>query len=85
MPSEANHNGDPAFEDFLEQELKALADRAEEADICIDCLTDRILVEMVASLMRSGISAPDILNMVADGMALAEETDDGGGSNRQMH
>jgi hypothetical protein len=88
MQDDDIHNGDQVFEDFLEKELKALGDRAQKAHICIDCLTDRLLVEMVASLMRSGISTPDILNMVADGMALAEETENGGEGNdrsRRVH
>ena len=87
MPDNQSHNGDPTFEDFFEQEMGALAERAEKQDICMDCLTDRILVEMVASLMRSGVSTPDILNMVADGMALEEEAEGGGGNGRhgRMH
>ena len=87
MTDDAIHNGDQVFEDFVETQLLALADRAQQKGICIDCLTDRILVEMVASLMRSGISTPDILNMVADGMALAEEPDDDGGNGprRRVH
>jgi hypothetical protein len=89
MTDDAIHNGDQVFEDFVEQELLALAGRAQQKGICIDCLTDRILVEMVASLMRSGISTPEILNMVADGMALAEEEEpeEGGGNGhgRRVH
>ena len=76
------HNDQPAFEDFVEQELKALWHRAQKQDICVDCLKDRMIVEMVTSLTRSNISASDILIMVADGIALAEEPETVEGSDR---
>ncbi len=76
------HSDQPAFEAFIERELKALWDRSQEQGICSDCLTDRIIVEMVASLTRANISASDILVMVADGIALAEETEASQGNDR---
>ena len=81
------HDGEQVFEDFIEKQLQALTDRAQQKGICMDCLTDRILVEMVASLTRSGVSAPDILNIVADGMTLAEEADpeEGRDHRRRVH
>ena len=81
------HSDNDGFEEFVQRELNALAQRAEEQDICIDCLTDRIIVELVASLTRAGISARDILSMVLDGLELAEasEEDERNGPPRRMH
>ena len=77
MTDDTIHHDQPAFDDFVERELEALGGRAQEKGICIDCFTDRLIVEMVASLTRAGIPASDILGMVADGMALAEELQSG--------
>ena len=82
------HSEDPGFEDFVQRELAGLAERADEQGICIDCLTDRIIVELVASLTRAGISARDILSMVLDGLDLAEVPADEGGEDgppRRLH
>ena len=79
------HGEDPDFEEFVERELNDFANRAEEQNICIDCLTDRIIVEMVASLTRAGISSRDILSMVLDGLDLAATADDTGDAPRRMH
>ena len=73
MEDELVHEDAQEFEDFVETELKGLAARAQEAGICLDCLSDRLLVELVAGLVRSGASAADILNMVANGLDEAEE------------
>jgi hypothetical protein len=67
------HEDAPEFEEFVEAELKGLAERAQEAGMCLDCLSDRLLVELVAGLVRSGAPVADILNMVAEGLDLAEE------------
>ena len=83
MQDELVHEGAPGFEDFIETELKSLAQRAEEAGICLDCLSDRLVVELVASLVRSGAHPADILNMVAQGMDEAEEEDRG--TSRRPH
>ena len=88
MSDDTIHSEDPGFEDFVQRELGGLAERANEHGICLDCLTDRIIVEMVASLTRAGISARDILSMVLDGMDLAEVPADEGGEDgppRRMH
>lgn len=86
MPDGTIHSEDPGFEDFVQRELSGLAERADEQGICIDCLTDRIIVELVASLTRAGISARDILSMVLDGMDLAQAaTDQEDGPPRRMH
>ena len=80
------HNEDPGFEEFVERELLRLGERAQEQDICIACLTARLIVELVAGLTRGGISARDILSMVIDGIDLAgasaNEDDD---APRRMH
>ncbi|PWJ16122.1 hypothetical protein [Jannaschia seohaensis] len=73
MQDDMIHEGEPGFEDFIEEEMAALGNRAQQRGICLDCLTDRFIVEMVANLARSGLSSSDILSMVVDGLALAEE------------
>ncbi|MDU8943486.1 hypothetical protein [Ovoidimarina sediminis] len=87
MADKQLHDGDPAFEDFVENELPALRNRALEQNICVDCLTDRFIVEMVASLTSAGVSAPDILSMVEEGMRMADEAEggEGNGSARRVH
>ena len=55
------HSDQPAFEDFVERELKALGDRAQEQGICVDCLTDRFIVEMVAIWQRNFLSLEQCL------------------------
>ena len=84
MQDELVHEDAQEFEDFVETELRGLAERAQGAGICLDCLSDRLLVELVAGLVRSGASAADILNMVADGLDEAAE-DDGGNGKRSRH
>ncbi|SMX24038.1 hypothetical protein [Boseongicola aestuarii] len=88
MSDDYIHTEDPGFEDFVKRELDGLALRADEHGICLDCLTDRVIVEMVASLTRAGISARDILSMVLDGIDLAQfplDEDEGDGPARRMH
>jgi uncharacterized protein (UPF0264 family) len=87
MSDDAIHDGDQVFEDFIEKRLQALSDRAKQKGICMDCLTDRLIVEMVTSLTRAGVPASNILGMVADGMALAEEPDpkEGRDHRRRVH
>lgn len=75
MQDELVHEEEPGFEDFIETELKGLAKRAEEAGICMDCLSDRLLVELVAGIVRSGANAADVLGMVAEGLDEAGEED----------
>lgn len=67
------HDGQPGFEDFLEEEMALLGQRARQRGICLDCLTDRFIVEMVANLARADVPAADILGMVVDGLTLAED------------
>jgi hypothetical protein len=86
MQDELVHEDAQEFEDFVEAELKGLADRAQEARICLDCLSDRLLVEIVAGLVRSGASAADILSMVAEGLDEAEGEEAGNGRrSHRMH
>ena len=86
MQDELVHKEEPGFEDFIETELKGLAQRAEEAGICLDCLSDRLLVELVAGLVRAGAHAADILNMVAEGLDAAEEdAAEKSGQSHRMH
>lgn len=73
MQDNMTHEGEPGFEDFIEEEMATLGHRAQQRGICIDCLTDRLIVEMVANLARSGVASSDILSMVVDGLSLAEE------------
>jgi hypothetical protein len=75
MEDELVHEDAQEFDDFVETELKGLEARAQEAGICLDCLSGRLLVELVAGLVRWGASAADILNMVADGLDETEEED----------
>lgn len=73
MQDDMIHEGEPGFEDFIEEEMAGLGLRAQQRGICVDCLTDRFIVEMVANLARSGVPSSDILSLVVDGLALAEE------------
>jgi hypothetical protein len=54
MEDELVHEDAQEFEDFVETELKGLAARAQEAGICLDCLSDRLLVELVAGTCPFG-------------------------------
>ncbi|MDU8945802.1 hypothetical protein [Ovoidimarina sediminis] len=87
MQDDTIHEGDPGFEDFIEEEMARLGHRAQQRGICVDCLTDRFITEMVANLVRSGVPASDVLGVVVDGLALAEEEDpeDHCGRGRRVH
>lgn len=78
MQDDETHDGEPGFETFLEEEMIHLGHRAQQRGICMDCLTDRMIVEMVATLALGGMPASDIIAMVADGLALAEEEGEDG-------
>lgn len=86
MENEFVHEDATEFEEFVEAELRGLAERAQEAGICLDCLSDRLLVEVVAGLVRSGAPVADILNMVAEGLDEAEgEEAEESRRSRRMH
>ena len=81
------HEGEPGFDDFVEEVMTLLGHRAQQRGICIDCLTDRLVIEMVAGLARTGVPASDILSLVADGFVEAEEdeSEDGNGWLQRIH
>ena len=70
---DAIHEGQPGFDNFIEEEMALLGQRARQRGICLDCLTDRLIVEMIANLARAQVPASDILGMVVDGLALSED------------
>ena len=81
------HETDTGFEDFIDGALKGLAEQAQEQGICPECLSDRLIVELVSGLVRSGVAVSAILGMVGDGIDGAEgevETEEKAGS-RRMH
>ena len=39
------HEDDMRFDEFIEETLKGLSERAEEHGICVECLSDRLIVE----------------------------------------
>ncbi|MEQ9040429.1 MAG: hypothetical protein RIE24_18970 [Silicimonas sp.] len=87
MQDDTIHEGQPGFDDFIEEEMALLGHHAHQRGICPDCLTDRLIVEMVANLVRAGFPASDILGMVADGLALADEdeAEEANGRTRRVH
>lgn len=66
------HENDPGFEEFIEDTLKDIGERAQEKDICVECLSDRLIVELVSGIARSGVPVSAILAMVGEGMDAAE-------------
>ena len=76
------HDGESAFETFVERELTGLASRARDERICLDCLGGRLVVEFVAGLARTGCSPQAILEMVVEGLDGAEEDEPRGGQGR---
>ena len=70
------HWGEPEFEQFVAQELDGLAQRATAADVCFGCLSDRLLYEIVVSLVRTGVPDTDVMDIVQQALAEADETDD---------
>ena len=73
LQDDPTHWGDASFEDFVEEELSGLAERAQAQGICIDCLSDRLIFEVVIGLVRGGASESDILSIVDEALAEAEE------------
>jgi len=81
------HENDPSFEEFIEGILKTIGERAQENGICNECLSDRLIVELVSGVARSGVPVSAILAMVGEGLD-AVETDrvsDSEGRPRRMH
>lgn len=81
------HENDDGFDSFVEQALKTLGDKAEKDRICIECLTDRLVVELVSGMARSGVPVSAILAMVGEGVdAVAAEVDSAeAGKSHRMH
>ena len=78
MQDDDLHWDDEGFDAFIEKELTGLAERAEAQGICLDCLSDRLIFEIVAGLVRSGVSDTDILALVEDAIDDAERQGDEG-------
>lgn len=74
MQDDPIHWGDAGFDEFVEEELVGLAERAQARGICIDCLSDRLIFEVVAGLVRSGVTESEIMSVVQD--ALDDAGDD---------
>ncbi len=81
------HEDDTRFDEFIEETLNGLSERAQEHGICVECLSDRLIVELVSGMARSGVSVSAILGMVGDGMDAAEADVDSEreGRSRKMH
>lgn len=87
MTDQYIHDNEPEFNAFLDETLKTLGEQAEEQGICLECLSDRLVVELVAGMVRSGVAVSAILAMVGEGIEAAEtsaeqKTDSG---SRRMH
>ncbi len=72
MTDEFIHENDPEFDAFIEETLKGIGERAQEKGICVECLSDRLIVELVSGVARSGVPVSAILAMVGEGMDTAE-------------
>ncbi|OSQ42929.1 hypothetical protein [Marivita geojedonensis] len=80
------HWGDAEFEEFASQELSGLAERAKERGICIDCLSDRLIFEVVVGLVKSGVSEQEIFDLVTEAIEEAENDDQApGGTPPRIH
>jgi hypothetical protein len=81
------HEADPGFDEFIEDTLKTLAESAQVNGICIECLSDRLIVELVSGMARSGVAVSAILAMVGEGVDAAEDdaAPEGEGRSRRMH
>jgi len=72
MTDQFIHDNEPEFNAFLEETMKTLGERAEAKGICIECLSDRLIVELVSGMARSGVAVSAILAMVGEGLDAAE-------------
>lgn len=73
LREDPSHWGDPEFEEFVAKELEKLAERADAKGICIACLSDRLIFEIVAGLARSGVSEGEIFDIVQDALDDVDE------------
>lgn len=69
------HSNDEGFEEFVEQALSRLGLQAQDEKVCIECLSDRLIFELVAGMVRSGVSKATVLAAVGDGLDAAGEDD----------
>jgi hypothetical protein len=76
MQDDQVHWDDPGFDEFIEEELSGLADRAQARGICLDCLSDRLIFEVIAGLVRGGVPDTEILALVEDALEDAEREED---------
>lgn len=74
MTDQFIHDNEPEFNTFLDETLKTLGERADAQGICLECLSDRLVVELVSGMVRSGVSVSAILAMVGEGIEAAEAT-----------
>lgn len=72
MTDQLIHDDEPEFSAFLEDVIQLVGERAQASGICIECLSDRLVVEFVAGMARSGVAVSAILAMVGEGMDVAE-------------
>ena len=87
MTDAAIHENDPGFDAFVEDVMRYLAESAAEREICLECFSDRMVVELVAGMARSGVAVSAILAMVGEGIdaAEADAVPDGSGRSRRVH
>ena len=81
------HENDTGFDEFIEETLKGLSERVQKHGICLECLSDRLIFEMVSGMARSGVPASQILSIVGDGIdaVVADEDSENEGQSRRIH
>lgn len=87
MTDQLIHDNEPEFNKFIDEMLTTVGENAEKQGICMECLSDRLVVELVSGMVRSGVAVSAILAMVGEGIEAAESnvernTD---GNSRRMH
>jgi hypothetical protein len=87
MTDQFIHDNEPEFNAFLDEIMKTIGESAEANGICIECLSDRLIVELVTGMARSGVAVSAILAMVGEGIdaADAEVTQKDSSSPHRMH
>lgn len=87
MTDSSIHENDQGFDDFVEVTMRYLGESAQANNICLECFSDRLIVELVAGMVRSGVAVSNILAMVAEGLDAAETeaAPDGEGRSRRVH
>ena len=87
MTDQFIHDNEPEFNAFVEEALTTLGERAQDQGICLECLSDRLVVELVSGMVRSGVAVSAILAMVGDGIEAGENNagSQPDGTPRRMH